>query len=188
MATNKLGLKFSTIPFDFFNPIPINDSAHVYTNAIISDTVNWVKISGSFTADSAYNYFCIGNFFTDSLTSYIKLDSTAAIAYYYVDDVCISTDSNYCNSLTGLEIRNFKNPISVFPNPVANQLTVKTTNSVPITHLKIFTTSGQIIRNIEINSPTSEKIISNLDNLSSGIYFLKTETENATYYSKIIKL
>jgi hypothetical protein len=68
LTCNKLGLRFSTVASNTLNPAPINNFAHLYTNTIYKDTVNWLKIYGSFVADSSYKYVCIGNFFTDANT------------------------------------------------------------------------------------------------------------------------
>jgi hypothetical protein len=62
-ASNNFGVKFSTVP-----NFPINNISPVYSANIITDKQNWVTISGCFTADSAYKYICLGNFFTDANT------------------------------------------------------------------------------------------------------------------------
>jgi hypothetical protein len=69
-ATNNIGVLFTMLPYTFLNPVPINNYAHVSSGNIISDTKNWIVISGSFTADSAYRYIAVGSFFADSMTSY----------------------------------------------------------------------------------------------------------------------
>ena len=51
---NKIGIKFSTVPFSASAPPPINNFAHVFTDSIISDTMNWITIQGSFIADSVF--------------------------------------------------------------------------------------------------------------------------------------
>ena len=63
---NKVGAKFSTIPYSASNPAPVNNFAHVYTNTIIGDTTNWTTIKGFFMADSSYQFIMIGNFFDDA--------------------------------------------------------------------------------------------------------------------------
>ncbi|MFH2094810.1 MAG: hypothetical protein ABIJ16_03840, partial [Bacteroidota bacterium] len=62
-ASNNLGLLFTTTPYnyDIWNPTSIRNFAHINSNSIISDTLNWTTISGSFIADSSYQYFTIGN-------------------------------------------------------------------------------------------------------------------------------
>ncbi len=63
VATNKQGAKFTTSQYSFNNPIPTNNFSPIYSDSIISDTVNWVQIKGSLIADSAYKYLVIGEFF-----------------------------------------------------------------------------------------------------------------------------
>ncbi len=68
-SINKIGAKFSTV---IHTNVNINNKAHVYTNSVVSDTLNWTKITGSFVADSAYKYIMIGNFFDDANTTVVN--------------------------------------------------------------------------------------------------------------------
>jgi hypothetical protein len=184
LATNKIGVRFSTISYPNFwtEPIPINDTAHVYTNTIITDTVNWVKISGTFTADSAYNYIAIGNFYTDSHTSIIQLDSIATLAYYYIDDICVSTDSNYCNSISGITNIDFKNPMKIFPNPLQSELNIE---SIGFTDIEIYDDIGKLVFEKKfIDAIYRTKI--QLPNLCKGLYVVKIKTLMSYYTKKII--
>lgn len=182
MATDKIGLKFSTVPYSIFSPIPVNDTAHIYTNTIVTDTTNWVKISGTFTADSAYNYFAIGNFFTDSIVSRILIDSVGAVAYYYIDDVCISLDSNYCNSLTGLEKTDSNNPFAVYPNPADNFLLIE---GIGFSEIEIYNDVGKLMFNQNYNKLIYKTQV-DLAVLNSGFYLIKIKTPNSYYTKKII--
>jgi len=97
-ATNKTGVLFSTVPYSYSNPPPRNNFAHIYTDSIITDTAGWTTISGTFVADSAYEYIIIGNFFDNSHTDTLLFDSlTFCVPYYYIDDVCVAIDSNNCS-------------------------------------------------------------------------------------------
>ncbi len=60
------------------------------TTQLLSDTVNWMKIEGSFVATGNEEYITIGNFFPDSLSD-IGFFGTPSywFAYYYVDDVSV---------------------------------------------------------------------------------------------------
>jgi hypothetical protein len=95
-ASNNLGVKFTNEPY---NPgiLNIPNSSQIKTNTIYTDTMNWTKIFGSFIADSAYQYIIIGNFFDYNHTDTLKLDGDNLCrgAYYYIDDICVSTDSDY---------------------------------------------------------------------------------------------
>ena len=98
---DKIGMKFTNVNHGIdtvLNPPFAEDSAHVYTDDIIMDTLNWVTISGSFIADSAYQYMMIGVFFNAADVTLNCVDSTSVFKwnYYYVDDVCVSVDSALC--------------------------------------------------------------------------------------------
>ncbi|MEI6852342.1 MAG: hypothetical protein WCL06_05845, partial [Bacteroidota bacterium] len=53
VASNKIGCRFANIEYSEFNIAPINNHAVLYSNSIITDSTSWVKITGSFIADSA---------------------------------------------------------------------------------------------------------------------------------------
>ena len=56
----------------------------------LNDTVNWMKIEGSFVATGNETYITIGNFFTDSNSDIGLFGSpTYYGAYYYIDDVSV---------------------------------------------------------------------------------------------------
>jgi hypothetical protein len=113
-STNKMGVKFSKVKQKY---TAINNSAHFYSNSIISDTVNWTVLFGTFIADSAYNYLMIGNFFDDTNTFKVN-DGTGSMAYYYIDDVCVSSDSLYTfNYSTSIEDDETYYKIKLSPNP-----------------------------------------------------------------------
>lgn len=120
VACNKLGVNIYTLPFDSCCPPPINNSAKLYTDSILTDTVNWLRLEGSFIADSAYSYLCIGNFFTDSNTDTIQLGLFPDGSYYYIDDVCLTTDSLYNQQWTLAPELNAMLNFSSWPNPATN--------------------------------------------------------------------
>lgn len=63
IASNKLGALFTTYQFNSPNfAHPIN-FAHIYSDSIIKDTLNWYQVKGSFIADSIYQYIAVGIFF-----------------------------------------------------------------------------------------------------------------------------
>lgn len=72
--------------------------AHMYSPTVVSDTAGWTLITGSFTADSAYNHVVLGNFFENNLTDTQLLVSGATYvqAYYLIDAVCVSADGEGC--------------------------------------------------------------------------------------------
>jgi hypothetical protein len=93
LQTNKLGIRFSTVPFDSTNAAPIDNFSHVYTNNIVSDTGSWTTVGASFVADSAYTFLVLGNFFDDASTDTASViafaDCAPYFAVYYIDDVYV---------------------------------------------------------------------------------------------------
>jgi hypothetical protein len=104
-ACNNMGLLFSTEYFFEHDLDPVPSRAHVRSAQVIEDTVGWTVISGSFVADSAYRYVVVGNFFGDAETDAVVVepDGFWNLAYYYVDEVCVSPDPSYCLRYSGVE-------------------------------------------------------------------------------------
>lgn len=70
--------------------IPANPQVYNYSNPIIKDTLNWVKISGVFVAQGGESFVTIGNFKDDDNTQVQQihnLPGTSNKAGYYIDDV-----------------------------------------------------------------------------------------------------
>jgi hypothetical protein len=178
IATDKIGLRFSTVAFDSCCPPPLNNFANLYSDSIISDTAAWKKLTGSFVADSTYNYLMLGNFFQDTNTDTINLGQFPGYGYYYIDDVCVTTDSIYNHLWTGIQNLQFAAKIQVFPNPTNGNINVKT--NIPIKVIKLINSIGQIIyNNDEVNS--SENYI-NIPHATEGLYYLFVKLENGNEY------
>jgi len=58
------------------------------TTQVLNDTLNWMKIEGSFVATGTEEYITIGNFFPDSLSDIVYW-TTYWGSYYYIDDVFV---------------------------------------------------------------------------------------------------
>ena len=66
---------------------------------VINDTANWVKVSGSFTANGSERFITIGNFYSKANTSYTNLPySTSPIGYYFVDDISVIESTERANA------------------------------------------------------------------------------------------
>ncbi|MEZ5018153.1 MAG: T9SS type A sorting domain-containing protein [Flavipsychrobacter sp.] len=81
----------------------LQPQVHFQNYGIITDTLNWVRLTSTFTADSTYDNIAIGGFLPDSL---INVDTTNvasfAWAYYYFDSVVVKPiwEINISNHLT----------------------------------------------------------------------------------------
>jgi OOP family OmpA-OmpF porin len=74
-ASNNIGVRFTTKPYSASFPPPINNTATLNTDTIVKDTLNWILLSWNFTADSAYNYIYIGNFFDNAHTDTVVINA-----------------------------------------------------------------------------------------------------------------
>lgn len=190
--TNKLGALFSTVSFrnlsdgnlNVVNPTPIKNYAHIYTTSVISDTVNWTTISGSFIADSTYNYIIIGNFFDNQQTSHTKIDnSPSCLAYYFVDDICVSTDSMTCMGSTGINEHELSAQLIIYPNPSASAFNIQ----LPTHHsfaLSIIDITG---RAVYMNKNATGTVAIDVNGFSSGVYYVKAVNEKTVLTGKLIK-
>ncbi|MBK5285578.1 MAG: T9SS type A sorting domain-containing protein, partial [Bacteroidia bacterium] len=167
-ASNKIGIHLSTIPYSSPSPAPISNISQVYTDSVITDTVNWTRISGSFVADSAYQFLSIGNFFNDSLTTYIAFDSIHYQCYYYLEDVILSPEPDCCE---GINQAHTSDLIKVFPNPTSDWIEIEGSN---ISKLNFYNVLGEICYTNDIPSASPRRV--NVSNLRKGVYTLKIQT------------
>jgi hypothetical protein len=182
-ANNKIGIQFSTVEYSPSNSSPINNFAHVWSDSIITDTLNWSVIKGSFVADSNYSYLSLGNFFDKQFVDSIVYGSNFG-AYYYYDDVCVSTDSTLCYQNVGVNEYMQNLNISVYPNPVVNYLTIENSKSSIPYNVSIFNSLGQIIYREELLYGVN---IINTEQFSNGLLTVEIQSENKKSHYKLLK-
>jgi len=133
LANDKVGMRFTTMPMPAWNdpdpyPVPPNQ-AHILYPQILSDTVGWTLVSGSFVADSAYQYLMIGQFFSNALTDTLHFADPNSVplwyprAYTLVDAVCVTTSPEGCDFGQGVGEGEAMVPV-LFPNPAQDHLVV----------------------------------------------------------------
>jgi hypothetical protein len=192
-ATNNIGIKFCVNPISYADSVYvasplINNFAHIYETAIITDTVNWTTISGSIIADSAYDYILISNFF-DSVHTDTMLINPALIfcrAYYYLDDVCVSTDSAICDFTTGINEDKIKDGIEIYPNPAIDNISIinRLLNSNEGELISIYNIHGQLILRKTLQK---DKTVIDISNFERSIYFVRVHSADRSIVKKIIK-
>ncbi|MFH2143484.1 MAG: T9SS type A sorting domain-containing protein [Bacteroidota bacterium] len=109
-SNNNIGILFTTS--NDSTQYLLNNFSHINSVSIISDKNNWVTISDSFIADSAYKYIFIGNFFDNLSTDTILYSGLYCYSYYYIDDVCVSEDSLTCIDISS-EIIDFNTDTTI---------------------------------------------------------------------------
>ncbi len=186
-ATNKIGALFATSPYGC-NAL-ITNNPQVYTDTIVTDSINWTRITGSFLADSAYTYMVIGNFFDDINTDTTKFfNGFSDNAYYFLDDICLSTDSVFASNYNYLDImeKSSQIDISCYPNPISEKLTIKNKNkSKQAMNIEIYNSLGELL--VTFIDVTEEAIELNLADVSIGILYLKVKTGERISSFKLIK-
>ena len=183
IASNNIGIKLSTIPFDVVNPAPIDNQSHLNYSTILTDSLNWTQISGSFIADSTYNFLIVGNFYSDQNTDTLILSPFPDNAYYYIDDICLSTDSNYCETWTSIPSSNIiKEQFNIYPNPFSDHINIESNSSGEV--CRVYNIYGELI---EERRKVGNIISLNLENYFSGIYIIKLISDNHSVYKTIVK-
>jgi len=177
---NKIGGLFTTYQYPH-----IVNHAHVYSASIITDTLGWSTISGSFIADSAYSYLSLGNFFDGANTNTAIINGgTAECAYYYFDDICVSTDSATCAAYHigipeySITNRDFK----LYPNPTSDKLTIET--KIQNAEIVIRDVLGQMVYSAKAIEASSTIDVSML---SKGVYFISLQNGKQTINKKLVK-
>ena len=157
-------------------------SPQVYNNPKkqkLTDTLNWMKISGSFVAKGGEKYIAIGNFKNDSLSSIrfigqVTTDGTEA--WYYVDDVIISPDSNYADSIMSVsELKVESEKLKVWPNPSSSgKFTFQFSGISHPSLVEVYNVFGEKVYSIKFfNSQFSI----NLSNEPQGIYLYRVTSD-----------
>jgi hypothetical protein len=121
-ACNNMGMLFTMQPNIWTGSGPLfalRNYAHLHSTAIISDTADWTLVSGSFVADSAYQYLVLGNFFSNALTDTLHIiPGNSLAAYYFLDGVCVRKTGQPCEFTTGIAEPDLEGPF-VWPNPAS---------------------------------------------------------------------
>lgn len=190
IGADKLGMKFSTVQYFENNPPSLNNTAHLYTDSIYIDTAQWVNVSGSFIADSAYNYLMLGNFFDEAHTDTLYLDGLndwTFESYYFIDDICVTTDSLYNETWLGVETwgaGNFSNTVSVFPNPASNFVTISSDLQTAF-DIEVYNTIGHLLsakQNI-----SADNLQLDISQYNNGLLFIKITSQNNQSIYKLLK-
>ena len=187
---NNFGFYFTKQPLDSI-PFYANNKSQVYSSIVVSDTLIWATIKGSFIADSNYTYLSIGNFMADSLTTidttYISgYNMVSKEAYYYFDHICVTNDSLF-NEQYSIGMKNHESvqSINIFPNPTKDNFHIKMSETSQIEHIEIIDLQGNII-STQMNLNTNSFFATELTN---GLYFIKIFQKNKSQITtKLLKL
>ena len=170
---DKLGAYFSDQPIAGGNDQPLAFIPQISTAIYISDTSDWIKISGTFQATSALNYITIGNFYDDSTTPTLPNPGSSGGpgcygAYYYIDDVSVS-------EIKTTEVPKISEDVSasIYPNPFTNHLLVSL-NNTQASDFIIYDLSSRIV----FQTKFSGSVSINTEQFVNGIYLYEVRNKN----------
>jgi len=157
--------------------------AALHLDVVPTDTAIWYTVSGTYIPDSAYTVLLIGNFFNDSLSTPMLLDSTGygtfPGAYVFIDDVRVSYQPGFCDLTTGAGSMKRLAP-RIWPNPVGAELNISLAGGArgPLS-LDLFTMDGRSVASWKMNP--SNTMTLNFSQIRSGYYLLQTSDESGAY-------
>ncbi len=183
-AISNVGAYFSndSLLENYYHPIT-NVIPQIENPAInmLSDTVNWMLVSGEFIAAGGEKFMTIGNFHTPANTNSVNVAIPSSggfipSAYYYIDDVSVI----YCDPSEVQEMG--KGDINISPNPATNQFTIENFQ-LRIDVIHIYNVLGEEVLERIVNS---EKAI-DVSTWNAGVYFVEVETEKGIVRKKLVK-
>jgi len=177
-------MRLTTQPFQWTLETPFPNTAQLYLDEVQTDTVEWALLNIAYVPDSAYQYVAIGNFFEDSLSTPVVLDSNGELnaAYVFVDEVCVSLDPIHCGIQTVMTELNDFRPL-VFPNPVDEALHVVLPSSSTAMTISIDDIAGRMIGQYQIPLSTRERTL-DVSSLPEGVYVLHV-TDGANSFAPV---
>jgi len=97
---------------------------------------------------------------------------------------CVDTSVCVNFAMIGIADNSLNNEISIYPSPAKNNLNISFANRVNNLFIKVYNVSGALM--LQKNLLPQEKSI-DVEALSSGIYFIKLEMDDETFYAKFVK-
>ncbi len=183
-ATNRIGLKFFLDPEynGDSNPYVPQNEADIEYNQMLTDSISWTNVSGSFIPDQAYNWLAIGNFYDDVNTDTLQLGEPGyCYGIYYIDNVCVSTSPDGCG-ITSVNGKVDLSNVQLFPNPFGNEFTVNSEKST-IENIEVVDLKGSTI----LRRQTHNNIVKvNTENWVKGSYIIRITLKNGLVINKLI--
>jgi hypothetical protein len=161
-------------------PLPYTPQISNPANSIISDSLNWTCISGSYTAAGGENYLTIGNFKNDVSTDTLLFNPPGWYrAYYYIDDVSVSF-------ITGAGNLSGAADVKVWPNPFFRSATIRTSAGFNNAGLYVYNATGIQVR--QTGSLQGKEFVLDRRELPAGIYYLVLKEENSILWTHKIMI
>jgi hypothetical protein len=165
-----------------FLPLPVTPQINS-TIGFISDTLNWMLVSGDYIASGGENFLIIGNFKDDANTDSLFVNSSGIYdqSYIYIDQVsftpCTPTSVNEA----------FTNDrINIYSNPVNDVLVIGRSGLGDNGELIIYNTLGEKVFEKRF-IPDMGRLTINVVDFAPGIYFVQIKNNEGISTAKFIK-
>lgn len=112
-----------------------------------------------------------------------SITMTATDAAGNIDD-CTFTVT--VDDILGVKDNEFYNNIALYPNPTSSTITLMNKTSEQLINAVITDVKGSIVKNIDLTGAGVETSIS-MENLATGMYFMKINTQNTSIVKRIVK-
>jgi hypothetical protein len=190
-TSSSLGAYLSTGSLSVNNYSPITVSPQIQNGQSNYFTKNlWTKVTGTFNASGGENFITIGNFNSTVNTTSLAIETNTMVynpncIYFYIDDICVTSDSSFNETWTGIETQVFNNKaiIKLYPNPTYERLFIKRNKLIKNLNLTIYNSKMSV--QLEFINLNQEEL--DISSLSSGIYIVKLWSENFIQKEIIIK-
>jgi len=181
-AIDQFGAYFSNDTTKSTNSLPLGLIPQIANPNFnyLSDKLSWTKISGTYTATGNENFITIGNFM-DSTNTHVTYSpgGSTKFSYYFIDNVCVSTDSLACNSPISIETFKYID-INLSPNPSNESFILEIYSPAFLT---LYDNVGDKV--IDQKLITGKNII-NVADLKNNIYFMEVKNNSQVISRKKI--
>lgn len=188
VANDKVGMLFTTYDreWSWGDPYPTPPNmAHIHYPQILSDTVGWTLVSGSFMADSAYQYVMVGQFFSNAFTDTLHFASPGSVfpwyprAYTLIDAVCVSPNPKGCELAQVIQEPS-EPSVLLYPNPATDHLIVEAAEGLLITVLDAL---GRVVWQGRSNGAQH---VLRVGHWARGSYTLRVDTGRSVTFHKFV--
>ena len=185
-ACNNIGMLLTMDPHPWsggWPEFPLRNYAQVYSEEVVSDTLGWTLVSGSFVADSAYRYLVIGNQFNNANTSVQVIGAgNPNKAYVLVDAVCLSMHPDGCPLATFIAETTYTG-LSIWPNPANAQLRISWGQMAA--HRIIITDAlGRIVADVWVVG--SAEVVIDVQGWANGVYQVLLDGDGKKHMKKFV--
>jgi hypothetical protein len=187
-ATANFGAYFSldSVAMPTTDVLPFVPQIENSDSNILTDTLNWVPITGTYLANGGEQFLLLGNFKPvaegfDTAYQYYGSPTHANWAYYYIDDVSLID----LDSTLSVNENEAMAQVEVFPNPAKESINlsgiaVEDRNGVMVSVKDI---TGKLVLQTKLNA----NIPIDVSQLHSGLYFIYLESSKGKQMAKFVK-